>query len=209
MKNELFVCKFKEKHKEGLQDRNKVKDFDTKYVAIDIENLHLKSEIDGLKKSNEEKLKSIKKLEAELLELESNQSDSLEFEECEDNIMVKSTAQLECEFYEYSLCNKKDLEKHISEKHLSTLLTDINKQKSKLFYSLQKLNNKERKSRSIHKCKQPCLIYHQRFSFTKHKSQQMLEKLMEISYPELEESRRFDEDECITNLTFLNPSVQS
>ena len=116
MKNELFVCKFKEKHKEGLQDRNKVKDFDTKCVAIEIENLHLKSEIDGLKKSNEEKLISIKKLEAELLELESNQSDSLEFEECEDHIMVKSTTQLDCEFCEYSLSNKKDLEKHIYEK---------------------------------------------------------------------------------------------
>ena len=211
VKNELFLCKFKEKHKEGLQDKNKVKDFDRKCVAIEIENLHLKSEIDSLKNSNEDKIQSIKKLEAEILKLESDQSDSLEFEECEyyGNLMfVNSTFQLDCEFCEYSFNNKNVLKKHITKKHMCTLLTDINKQKSKLLYSLQKLNNEERKSKSIHKCKQPCLIYHERFSITKHKSHQMLEKLMEISYSELGESGSFYEVERKTDLTFINPIVQ-
>ena len=117
MKNELFVCKFKEKHKEGLQDRNKVKDFDTKCVAIEIENLHLKSEIDSLKNSNEDKIQSIKKLKAEILELESNQSDYLEYKVCENYgnpIMVNSKFILDCEFCECSFNNKNDLKKHIS-----------------------------------------------------------------------------------------------
>ena len=61
IKTELFKCKFKEKHKEGYEDFNKSKDFDRKCVAIEIENLHMKSEIDQLRKLNEEKVISIKK----------------------------------------------------------------------------------------------------------------------------------------------------
>ena len=48
IKHELYECKFKEKHIEGIKDKNKIKDFDRKCVAVEIENLHLKNEIEQI-----------------------------------------------------------------------------------------------------------------------------------------------------------------
>ena len=210
MKTELFKCKFKEKHVEGYRDLNKVIEYDRKCVAIQIENLHMKSEIDHLRKSNDEKIKSIENLEKEISELENKESDLLEYEDeeiCGQPILRESCVLLKCDFCEHSFHNKNMLKKHITYEHERKLLEKINFQKSNLVCSLSKVQWKERKSQNIHKCKQPCLIYHARFSYVKLKSQQILERMLKIRNSVWMECDVNDEKE--TDTTFHNPSVHT
>ena len=112
---------------------------------------------------------------------------------------------LECEFCGHSFHNTKMLKKHITDEHEQKLLNEINMQKSKLFCSLSKAQVEERKSQNIHKCKPPCFIYHSRFSYTKPKSQKILERMLSISNSLVIECNVNDKKE--TDTTFQNPSV--
>ena len=72
LKNELFKCKFKEKHKRGSQDKNRKKDYDKKCVELQVQNIKLKEDIEMLSSSNVERFEQIKSLEKEILELKEN-----------------------------------------------------------------------------------------------------------------------------------------
>ena len=59
LKEELFKCKFKEKHTEGSRNLNKKKEYDDRCVKMGIENLRLKQDIDMLASCNRERFAKI------------------------------------------------------------------------------------------------------------------------------------------------------
>ena len=72
LKNELFKCKFKEKHKFGSQDKNKKKDYDKKCVDLEVKNIKLKDDIEMLQSCKVERFHQIQSFEKEILELKKN-----------------------------------------------------------------------------------------------------------------------------------------
>ena len=151
---------------------------------------------------------SIKIPKEEISALENNDSDSLEFEDEEiigPPILKESSFLFECEFCEHSFHSKNMLKKHITDVHEKRLLSKINLQKCKLLCSISKVQMKERVSQTIHNCKQPCLIYHARFSFVKQKSQEIFERMLNFGSTIWRECDLNDVKE--TDITFHNPSV--
>ena len=152
LKNELYKCKFKEKHIEGSQDKIKRKDYDKKCVALEISNLHLMDEIEKLKMSNEEKVKSIRKLEAEIESLEQEFEVMSESDDAEERPPAPDTLiSYGCDFFELKFNSKASLKRHIVEEHEVNILSQINSQKSNLFSSLQRLQKKEIKLQHVHR----------------------------------------------------------
>ena len=126
IKSELFKCKYKKSHCEDSKEFRKAGNCDKKCIAVEIENLHLKSEIHNLKVSNQEKVGAIQKLEREMSDSDSSSSDSLEYddEDLEKNsrpLLGDASLVVKCEFCKYSFGTKYYLKNHIAKDHLGNM----------------------------------------------------------------------------------------
>ena len=194
IKQELYKCKFKEKHIEGSRNQNKKRDYDEKCVTLELENLKLKETNEMLASCNRERFEAINNLEQETKKLKS------QIEKTEKTILKEGVKMCECELCGKQFQSKTTLKLHIVKDHEMKVANKLQNQKMKILNDIEKIRKLDIKEEKQHKCLGFCLINHFRFRYIKSKGQKLFERMLEITVDHTENKSSLES-------TFNNPSV--
>ena len=142
LKEEIFKCKFKEKHIEGSRNLNKKKEYDEKCVKIELENIKLKQDIEMLSSCNIERFDEINILKKEIDDLKTKVKSSQLVQS--KTVLKEPEFTLKCDFCEYQFPSKSHLKKHLLKDHEIKAKNKTSQQMSNLLQDINKLQQNER-----------------------------------------------------------------
>ena len=204
LKEELFKCKFKEKHIEGSRNLNKKSNYDDKCVKIGIENVRLKQDIEMLASCNRERYNQINDLQEEIHKLKGKVED---FRKAGKKPILRENEKLHnCDFCELVFTNKSLFKLHLVKDHEIIANSRINMQRLTLMQNIQKLKMTEQTQEKEHYCKGFCLIDHSRFKYIRSKAEVFSSNLLELNNNFVKYHVPRNKDDHV-NETFNKPSL--